>query len=58
MLKAATDGATPSEGPLNRRFKIGNREISIREQYSKPNTCVVHLKQNLVNSMKTLEPHG
>ena len=27
MLKAATDGATPSEGPLNRVFKIGNREI-------------------------------
>ena len=33
MLKAATDGATPSEGPLNKRFKLGNREISIREQY-------------------------
>ena len=33
MLEAATDGATPSEGPLNRIFKIGNREISVREQY-------------------------
>ena len=33
MLKAATDGATPSEGPLNRMFKKGNREISVREQY-------------------------
>ena len=25
MLKAATDGAAPSEGSLNRMFKIGNR---------------------------------
>ena len=33
MLKAATDGVTPSEGPLNRMFKIGKREIPIREQY-------------------------
>ena len=33
MLTAATDGATPSEGPVNKMFKIGNREISIREQY-------------------------
>ena len=32
MLKAATDGATPSEGPLNKMFKIGNREISMRDQ--------------------------
>ena len=30
MLQAATDGATPPEGPLNRMFKI---EIAIREQY-------------------------
>ena len=33
MLKAATDGATPSEGPLNKMFKTGNREISMRDQY-------------------------
>ena len=33
MLKAATDGATPSEGPLNKIFKIGNRERSMRDQY-------------------------
>ena len=33
MLQAATDGATPSEGPLSRVFKIGNKEASIREQY-------------------------
>ena len=33
MLQAATDGATPSEGILNRRFRIGNRERSMREQY-------------------------
>ena len=26
MLQAALDGATPSEGPLNRRFNTGNRE--------------------------------
>ena len=29
MLKAATDGATPSEGPM---FKIGTRETSMRNQ--------------------------
>ena len=34
MLKAATDGATPSEGPLNRRFRIANREISTAKQYT------------------------
>ena len=33
MLQAATDGATPSEGPSNRMFRTGNREISMREQY-------------------------
>ena len=27
MLQAATDGAISSEGRLNRRFRIGNREI-------------------------------
>ena len=25
MLKAATDGAGPSDGAVNRRFRIGNR---------------------------------
>ena len=33
MFKKATDGATPSEGPLSKIFNIGNREISMRGQY-------------------------
>ena len=52
MLRAATDGAAPSEGPLNRIFKIGNREISTREQYIAGQ--VADLEQNFSNSMKDI----
>ena len=33
MLQAATDGAISSEGILNKRFRMSNREISTRQQY-------------------------
>ena len=33
MLQAAMDGATPSEGPLNKMFRPGTRELSIGEEY-------------------------
>ena len=56
MLQAATDGATPSEGPLNRMFKTGNREIPSREQYFTEQASQMcgrlEAKLNLVNSMK------
>ena len=44
MLQAAMDGATPSEGPLNRMFRAGNREHSKRVEYEveqKQTKCVV-----------------
>ena len=33
MLQAAMDGANPTERPLYKRFKPGNRELSIRQEY-------------------------
>ena len=33
MLEAASEGANPSEGPLHRTFKAGNRDISIGSEY-------------------------
>ena len=35
MLKAALEGAVPTEGHLTRRFKPGNREQTIRAEYEK-----------------------
>ena len=33
MLQAATNGASPTEGPLYRRFSPGNRELSFGQDY-------------------------
>ena len=33
MLQAAMDGANPTEGPLYKRCKSGNRELSIKQRY-------------------------
>ena len=33
MLKAANEAANPSEGPLNRTFRRGNSEASMRSEY-------------------------
>ena len=35
MLKAALEGAIPTEGPLTRRFRPGSREQTIRAEYEK-----------------------
>ena len=43
MLRADTDGATQSEGPLNRMFKIGSREMSMRDQYIAEQANQLHM---------------
>ena len=35
MLEATSEGAKPSEGPLNRTFRRGNREASTGSEYIK-----------------------
>ena len=35
LLQAATQGAIPTEGLLSRRFKPGNREQRIGEEYER-----------------------
>ena len=35
MLEAANEGANPSGGPLNRTFRVGNRESSMRSEYKR-----------------------
>lgn len=35
VLEAANEGANPSEGPLNRTFRPGNRDMSIRSEHMK-----------------------
>ena len=53
MFKAATDGATPSEGLLNRMFKIGNSEISIRNKISQNKQV-----SQMCGRLEALEPDG
>ena len=33
MLQAAMNGANPTEGPLYRRFRPGNRDLPVRQDY-------------------------
>ena len=35
MLEATSEGANHAEGPLNRTFRRGNREASMRSEYVK-----------------------
>ena len=34
-LEAANEGENPSRGPLNRTFRVGRREMSMRSEYVK-----------------------